>query len=160
MGTKRLRAGVCGALKFRFEAAKCLGSVVAKRAQPRKTRRYRQTIRPRDLAVPGPNLGVGVRHALFPSDTLLGASLSRAVCFPTPLSAALRISRSHGGTVPTVSDWNLSSEVSSPRSVASCRKQLAGRGADTPAIPILSRRHHCHGDGSGFWLDVGPALRV
>ena len=88
MGTKRLRAGVCGALKFRFEAAECLGSVVAKRAQPRKTRRYRQTIRPRDLAVPGPNLGVGVRHALFPSDTLLGASLSRAVCFPTPLSAA------------------------------------------------------------------------
>jgi hypothetical protein len=33
-------------------------------------------------------LGVGVRHALFPDGTLLGASLSRAVCFPTPLSAA------------------------------------------------------------------------
>ena len=33
-------------------------------------------------------MGVGVRHALFPSGTLLGASLSRAVCFPTPLSAA------------------------------------------------------------------------
>jgi len=45
-------------------------------------------IRPRDLAVPGPNLGVGVRHALFPGGTLLGASLSRAVCSPTPLSAA------------------------------------------------------------------------
>ena len=50
--------------------------------------RNRKTIRPRDLAVPGPNLGVGVRHALFPDGTPLGASLSRAVCFPTPLSAA------------------------------------------------------------------------
>jgi len=47
-----------------------------------------KTIRPRNLAVPGPNLGVGVRHALFPDGTQLGASLSRAVCFPTPLSAA------------------------------------------------------------------------
>jgi hypothetical protein len=50
--------------------------------------RILETIRPRNLAVPGPNLGVGVRHALFPDGTLLGASLSRAVCFPTPLSAA------------------------------------------------------------------------
>jgi hypothetical protein len=32
--------------------------------------------------------GVGVRHALFPIGTLLGASLSRALCSPTPLSAA------------------------------------------------------------------------
>ena len=47
-----------------------------------------KTIRPRNLAVPGPNLGVGVRHALFPDGTMLGASLSRALCFPTPLSAA------------------------------------------------------------------------
>ena len=35
-------------------------------------------------------MGVGVRHALFPDGTLLGASLSRALCFPTPLSAACR----------------------------------------------------------------------
>jgi hypothetical protein len=33
-------------------------------------------------------LGVGVRHALFPGGTTLGASLSRALCSPTPLSAA------------------------------------------------------------------------
>ena len=26
--------------------------------------------------------------------------------------------------------------------------------------PYFSRRHRCHGDGSGFWPDVGPALRV
>ena len=50
--------------------------------------RRAETIRPRNLAVPGPNLGVGARHALFPSGTTLGASLSRAVCSPTPLSAA------------------------------------------------------------------------
>ncbi len=38
--------------------------------------------------VPGPKSGVGARHALFPIRTALGASLSRAVCFPTPLIAA------------------------------------------------------------------------
>jgi hypothetical protein len=38
--------------------------------------------------MPGPKSGVGARHALFPIRTTLGASLSRAVCFPTPLIAA------------------------------------------------------------------------
>ena len=37
---------------------------------------------------PGQISGVGARHALFPIRTTLGASLSRAVCFPTPLTAA------------------------------------------------------------------------
>ena len=79
---------------------------------------------------------------------------------PDATLRGMRMFRSHGGTVPTVSGWNLSSEVSSPSSVTSCRKRLAGRGADTPAIPNLSRRHRGHGDGSSFWPDVGPALRV
>jgi hypothetical protein len=60
---------------------------------------------------------------------------------PDTILRGMRMSRSHGGTVPTVSGWNLSSEVSSPSSVTSCRKWLAGRGADTPAISNLSRRH-------------------
>ena len=38
--------------------------------------------------MPGPKSGVGARHALFPIRTALGASLSRAVCFPTLLTAA------------------------------------------------------------------------
>jgi hypothetical protein len=53
-----------------------------------------------------------------------------------------------------------SSEASSPGSDAPCRERRAGRGADTPAILMLSRRHRCHGDGASFWLAVGPALRV
>jgi hypothetical protein len=61
-------------------------------------------------------------------------SLSRAVCFPTPLSAALRMFRSHGGTVLTVAGRDLLSEASAPSSVAPCRERHAGRGADTSAI--------------------------
>jgi hypothetical protein len=57
--------------------------------------------------------------------------------FPDATLRGMRMSRSHGGTVPIVFDWNLSSEASSPGSDASCRKRLAGRGADTPANPIL-----------------------
>lgn len=66
-------------------------------AQGERTRRSRvplracgfpKTIRPGNLAVPGPNWGVGVRHALFPGARRWALSLSRAVCFPTPLSAA------------------------------------------------------------------------
>jgi hypothetical protein len=53
-----------------------------------------------------------------------------------------------------------SSEASSPSSDAPCRERRAGRGADTPAILVLSRRHRYHGDGASFWLAVGPALRV
>ena len=49
----------------------------------------------------------------------------------------MRMFRSHGGTVPTVSVRNLLSEASSPGSVVPCREQHAGRGTDTPAIPIL-----------------------
>jgi hypothetical protein len=61
-------------------------------------------------------------------------SLSRAVCFPTPLSAAKRMFRSHGGTVLTVTGRDLSSEASAPSSDTPCREWHAGRGADTSAI--------------------------
>jgi len=47
----------------------------------------------------------------------------------------MRRFRSHGGTVLTVAGRDLSSEASAPGSVAPCRGRLAGRGADTSAIP-------------------------
>jgi len=43
--------------------------------------------------------------------------------------------RVRGGTVLTVAGRDLSSEASAPGSVAPCRGRLAGRGADTSAIP-------------------------
>jgi len=70
----------------------------------------------------------------FPMAHDWARSLSRAVCFPTPLSAALRMFRSHGGTVLAVAGRDLLSEVSAPSSVAPCRERHAGRGADTSAI--------------------------
>jgi hypothetical protein len=78
-----------------------------------------------------------------------------------PFSGAFScFARSHGGTVLAVTGPDLSSEASSPGSDAPCRERRAGRGADTPAIFIVSRRHPYHGDGTGFWPIVGPALRV
>ena len=94
-------------------------------------------IRPRNLAVPRPNLGVGVRHALFPGGTRLDALAFAGGVLPDATLRGMRMSRSHGGTVPTVSDRDLSSEASSPGSDAPCRKRLAGRGADTPATFIV-----------------------
>jgi hypothetical protein len=96
--------------------------------------RTSKKIRPRNLAVPGPNLGVGVRHALFPGGTLLGALAFAGRVLPDATLRGMRMSRSHGGTVPALAGWNLSSEASSPSSATSCRRELAGRGADTPAI--------------------------
>ena len=69
----------------------------------------------------------------------LAARLPGALAFagrvlPDATLRGMRIFRSHGGTVPAVAGWNLSSEVSSPGSDAPCRGRLAGRGADTPAI--------------------------
>jgi hypothetical protein len=81
---------------------------------------------------------------------IVGRLAFAGLVLPDATLCGMQMFRSHGGTVPTVSDWNLSSEVFSPGSDASCRKRLAGRGADTPAIPNLSRRHLCHGDGSSF----------
>lgn len=64
----------------------------------------------------------------------LGASLSRAASSPTPLFAAGRRFRSHGGTASTVSGGCFSSEASMPGSEALCREPRAGQGADTPAM--------------------------
>ena len=109
---------------------------------------------------PGAKFGGGRSPRALSQRHTVGRLAFAGRVLPDATLRGMRMSRSHGGTVPTVSGWNLSSEVSSPSSVTSCRKPLAGRGADTPANPNLSRRHPCHGDGSGFWLDVGPALRV
>ena len=91
-------------------------------------------IRPRDLAVPGPNLGVGVRHSLFPDCTRLGALAFAGCVLPDATLRGMRMFRSHGGTVLAVAGRDLLSEASSPSSVAPCRERRAGRGADTSAI--------------------------
>jgi hypothetical protein len=77
---------------------------------------------------------VGVRHALFPDGTALGALAFAGRVLPDATLRGMRMFRSHGGTVPTVSGWDLLSEASPPGSVVSCRRRLAKRGADTPAI--------------------------
>jgi len=77
---------------------------------------------------------VGVRHALFPVGTLLGALAFAGYVLPDATLRGMRMSRSHGGTVLAVAGRDLLSEVSSPGSVAPCREQRAGRGTDTPAI--------------------------
>ena len=105
-------------------------------------------------------MGVGVRHALFPGGTCLGTLAFAGDVLPDATLRGMRMSRSHGGTVLTVTGRDLLSEASSPGSDAPCRERRAGRGADTPAIFIVSRRHPYHGDGTGFWPIVGPALRV
>jgi hypothetical protein len=91
-------------------------------------------IRPRNLAVPGPNLGVGVRHALFPDGTRLGALAFAGCVLPDATLRGRRMFRSHGGTVLTVAGRDLLSEASAPSSDAPCRERHAGRGADTSAI--------------------------
>jgi hypothetical protein len=49
----------------------------------------------------------------------------------------MRMSRSHGGTVPAVTSQDLLSEASSPGSDVPCRERRAGRGGDAPAKPLL-----------------------
>ena len=105
-------------------------------------------------------MGVGVRHALFPGGTRLDALAFAGGVLPDATLRGMRMFRSHGGTVLTVAGRDLLSEASAPGSDAPCRERRAGRGADTPAIFIVSRRHPYHGDGISFWPIVGPALRV
>lgn len=81
-------------------------------------------------------MGVGVRHALFPGGTRLGALAFAGGVLPDATLRGMRMYRSHGGTVLTVAGRDLSSEASSPSSDAPCRERLAGRGADTPATNI------------------------
>ena len=105
-------------------------------------------------------MGVGIRHVLFPGGTRLDALAFAGGVLPDATLRGMRMFRSHGGTVRTVTGPNLSSEASAPGSDTPCRERRAGRGADTPATLTFSRRHPYHGDGIGFWLIVGPALRV
>ena len=79
-------------------------------------------------------MGVGVRHALFPSGTRLGALAFAGCVLPDATLRGMRMFRSHGGTVLAVAGRDLLSEASSPSSVAPCRERRAGRGADTSAI--------------------------
>jgi hypothetical protein len=74
----------------------------------------------------------------FPGGTRLDALAFAGGVLPDATLRGMRMFRSHGGTVPAVTSWNLSSEASAPGSDAPCRERRAGRGADTPAI-ILSR---------------------
>jgi len=81
-------------------------------------------------------VGVGVRHALFPDGTRLGALAFAGGVLPDATLRGMRMSRSHGGTVLTVAGRDLLSEASSPGSDAPCRERRAGHGADTPAISL------------------------
>src|SRR4051812_36407999 len=81
----------------------------------------------RTLAGSGPNSGVGARHALFPMRTTLGASLSRAVCFPTLLIAASDALGLIAGPSRSFQHRNFSSEASAPGSASSADESLAGR---------------------------------
>lgn len=81
-------------------------------------------------------LGSGRSPRALSRCTPLGALAFAGRVLPDATLRGMRMYRSHGGTVPTVSGWNLSSEASSPGSDTSCRKRHAGRGADTPAISV------------------------
>jgi len=52
-------------------------------------------------------VGVGVRHALFPGGTRLDALAFAGGVLPDATLRGMRMSRSHGGTVPTVTGRNL-----------------------------------------------------
>jgi hypothetical protein len=56
---------------------------------------------------------------------------------PDATLRGMRMSRSHGGTVPIVTNQDLLSEASSPGSDVPCRERRAGRGGDAPAKPLL-----------------------
>jgi len=55
----------------------------------------------------GQKVGVGVRHALFPGGTRLDALAFAGGVLPDATLRGMRMSRSHGGTVPTVTGRNL-----------------------------------------------------
>lgn len=82
---------------------------------------------------PGAKLGGGRSPRALSRRHTVGRLAFAGRVLPDATLRGMRMSRSHGGTVLTVSDRDLSSEASSPGSDAPCRKRLAGRGADTPA---------------------------
>lgn len=111
--------------------------------------------RPGHLAVTGPNLGVGARHALFPSRTTLGASLSRAVCSPTLLYAACAAFGLIAGPSRPFPHRNFSSEASAPGSAPSADGSLAGRVLARLQRGI-SHQHLATGTAPAFGRALAP----
>ncbi len=85
---------------------------------------------------PGAKFGGGRSPLALSRRSTVGRLAFAGRRLPDATLCGMQNFRSHDGTVPTVAGWELSSEVSSPGSVASCRKLRAGRGADTPATFI------------------------
>ncbi len=101
-------------------------------------------------------MGVGVRHALFPGGTRLDALAFAGGVLPDATLRGTRMSRSHGGTVLTVTGRDLSSEASAPGSDAPCRERRAGRGADTPAILMVRVGTVTTGTAPAFGWPLAP----
>ena len=100
--------------------------------------------------------GVGVRHALFPGGTRLGALAFAGCVLPDATLRGMRMFRSHGGTVLAVAGRDFLSEASSPGSDAPCRERLAGRGADTPAIFMVRVTTVTTGTAPAFGRPLAP----
>ncbi len=81
---------------------------------------------------PGAKLGSGRSPRALPRRTPWALSLSRAVCFPTPLRAAAHGYRSHGGTVLVLADWDFR-----VRSLRPDRSFPAGNGAPNEVLTRL-----------------------
>ena len=105
--------------------------------------------------MPGPKSGVGARHALFPIRTTLGASLSRAVCFPTLLIAACDAVGLIAGPSRPFQLRNFSSEASAPGSVPSADGELAGRVL-ARLQQCISRQHLATGTAPAFGRALAP----
>src|SRR3954469_7213007 len=111
--------------------------------------------RPGPLAGSGPNSGVGARHALFPMRTTLGASLSRAVCFPTLLIAASDALGLIAGPSRSFQHRNFSSEASTPGSASSADESLAGRVL-ARLQQRISHQHLATGTAPAFGRALAP----
>jgi hypothetical protein len=101
-------------------------------------------------------LGLGVRHALFPDRTRLGALAFAGCVLPDATLRGMRMFRSHGGTVLTVAGRDLLSEASAPGSVAPCRERHAGRGADTSAMSVSHVHTVATGTAPAFGRPLAP----
>lgn len=98
---------------------------------------------------------MGARHALFPSRTTLGASLSRAVCSPTLLYAAGAAFGLIAGPFRPFLHRNFSCEASAPGSASSADDSLAGRVLARLQQGI-SRQHLATGTAPAFGRALAP----
>lgn len=105
---------------------------------------------------PGAKFGGGRSPRALSQRHNVGRLAFAGLVLPDATLRGMRMFRSHGGTVPTVSVRNLLSEASSPGSVAPCREQHAGRGTDTPAIPILRVGTVATGTAPAFGRTLAP----